>query len=294
MVNINQSSDRWYGFDARPAILLKSPRPEWGAEFQTVWHGPGGSHDRESSVLHVAAILNPTRHRLGPPEKPFLLSEVSAAVVVPGERMYGAWQGAVRAHDLFISSSLVEATLARPLRAQDIEPRHFAHSRSPDATDHIIRSLLEALKSDLLAGRPSGLIFAQTVVAALLHHLVRPAPAFEPASPRPSGLSRQQLSMIDELIDTHLGGRISLIDFAGRLGVSVRHFCRAFRASKGLSPHQYVIRRRVERARSLIEAGDLTYPEAAEMAGFADHSQMTKTFRRVLGVTPSHFRNRSE
>ncbi len=74
--------------------------------------------------------------------------------------------------------------------------------------------------------------------------------------------------------------------------MSTRHFCRAFRASKGISPHQYVIRRRIERARTLIEDGTLTYAEVAEMAGFADHSQMARTFRKVLGVPPSHFRNK--
>jgi AraC-like DNA-binding protein len=261
-------------------------------EFQEVQHGPAGSLDRLSAVIHIAAILNPTRHRMGGPRKPFLLSAPSAAVVIPDERMHASWEGSVRAHDLFISSACAETIIDRPLKAGEISPRAFAFSREPDATDGVIGSLLNALKFDILNGSPSGSIFAQAVVAALLRHIIRPRPELRPEIHASVGLTKQQITRTEELIESNLSSRLSLLDFAASAGMSVRHFCRAFRASKGISPHQYVIRRRIERARSLIEASDMPYAEVAEMAGFADQSQMAKTFRRVLGITPSHFRNK--
>jgi AraC family transcriptional regulator len=292
LINIIRSSDRWNGFDTKPTILVERQYSDWGAEFQEVQHASAGSLDRQSIAIHVATILNPTRHRVGGPRKPFLLSAPSAAAVIPDERMYASWEGAVRAHDLFLSPSCAETIIGRPLQAGEIAPRAFAFTRDADATDGLIGSLLNALKFDILNGSPSGSIFAQSVVAALLHHIIRPRPEPLPGVPERAGLTKQQLATADELIEANLTSRLSLLDFAESTGMSVRHFCRAFRASKGISPHQYVVRRRVERAQALIEAGDLPYAVVAEMAGFADQSQMTKTFRRVLGVTPSHFRNK--
>jgi AraC family transcriptional regulator len=293
LINVIRASDRWHGFDSKPTILLQRQYPSWGAEFQEVQHGPAGSIDRQSTVIHVATVLNPIHHRVGGRRKPFLLAAPSAAVVIPDERMYVSWEGEVRAHDLFLSSLCAETIVDRPLKAGEIEPRAFAFSRDPDATDEVIAALMNALKFDILSGTPSGSIFAESVVAALLHHIIKPRPAL-PRRPEKAALTKQQLARTDELIEANLTGRLSLLDLAANTGVSVRHFCRAFRASKEISPHQYVIRRRVERAQALIEAGDLTYAVVAEMAGFADQSQMTKTFRRVLGVTPSHFRSREE
>jgi AraC family transcriptional regulator len=93
-----------------------------------------------------------------------------------------------------------------------------------------------------------------------------------------------------DMIEDRLSGRPSLTELAALLDVSTRYFCRAFRASTGLSPHQFVLRRRVERARGLIEQGELSLSETAIAAGFSDHSQMATTFRKLLHVRPSHFR----
>ena len=72
--------------------------------------------------------------------------------------------------------------------------------------------------------------------------------------------------------------------------LSAYHFARQFKAATGLPPHQYVIARRVERARELLRAGDLPLAEVAVSAGFSDQSQLTHHFRRLVGVTPGRFR----
>jgi AraC family transcriptional regulator len=73
--------------------------------------------------------------------------------------------------------------------------------------------------------------------------------------------------------------------------LSVYHFARQFRAATGLPPHQYVIARRVERARQLLEAGThLSLAEVAAHVGFSDQSQLGHHFKRLLGVTPGQLR----
>ena len=72
--------------------------------------------------------------------------------------------------------------------------------------------------------------------------------------------------------------------------LSVYHFARQFKVATGLPPHQYVIMRRVERARQLLQAGtDLSLAEVAASAGFSDQSQFSHHFKRLVGVTPGQF-----
>jgi AraC family transcriptional regulator len=73
--------------------------------------------------------------------------------------------------------------------------------------------------------------------------------------------------------------------------LSAYHFARQFKAATGLPPHQYLIARRVERAKQLLQGGgDLSLAEVAARAGFWDQSQFTHHFKRVVGVTPGQFR----
>jgi AraC family transcriptional regulator len=73
--------------------------------------------------------------------------------------------------------------------------------------------------------------------------------------------------------------------------LSPYHFARQFKAATGLPPHRYVIARRVERAKQLLQAGtDLSLAQVAACAGFADRSQFCHHFRRLVGVTPGRFR----
>ena len=74
-------------------------------------------------------------------------------------------------------------------------------------------------------------------------------------------------------------------------GPSAYHFARQFKAATGLPPHQYVVMRRVERAKQLLQGGDdLSLAEVAACAGFSDQSQFCHHFKRLVGVTPGQFR----
>ena len=73
--------------------------------------------------------------------------------------------------------------------------------------------------------------------------------------------------------------------------LSPYHFARQFKASTGRSPHQYVIARRVERAKQLLRGGDdLSLAQVAARAGSWDQGHFTRLFKRLVGVTPKHFR----
>ena len=104
-------------------------------------------------------------------------------------------------------------------------------------------------------------------------------------------LPRGRLRAVVEYIEEHLDGGPSLVQLAAVARLSPYHFARQFKAATGLPPHQFVILRRVERAKQLLHAGtDLSLAEVALHAGFSDQSQLSRHFKRLVGVTPGQFR----
>jgi AraC family transcriptional regulator len=94
-----------------------------------------------------------------------------------------------------------------------------------------------------------------------------------------------------EYIEEHLDGGPTLAEMAAVVGLNPYHFARQFKAATGLPPHQYVIARRVERAKQLLQAGtNLSLAEVALRAGFSDQSQCSHHLKRLFGVTPGRFR----
>ena len=104
-------------------------------------------------------------------------------------------------------------------------------------------------------------------------------------------LPRGRLRAVVEYIEEHFDGGPTLAQMAAVVGLNPYHFARQFKAATGLPPHQYVILRRVERAKQLLHAGtDLSLTEVALRASFSDQSQFTHHFKRLVGVTPGQFR----
>jgi AraC-like DNA-binding protein len=104
-------------------------------------------------------------------------------------------------------------------------------------------------------------------------------------------LPRGRLRAVVEYIEEHFDASLTLEQMAAAAHLSAYHFARQFKAATGLPPHQYVILRRVERARQLLHAGtDLSLAEVALRAGFSDQSQLSHHFKRLVGVTPGQFR----
>ncbi|MEM0979396.1 MAG: helix-turn-helix transcriptional regulator [Cyanobacteria bacterium P01_H01_bin.58] len=104
------------------------------------------------------------------------------------------------------------------------------------------------------------------------------------------GLPTYQLNHVLDYIDAGLAGEIKLASLAGLLNMSPFHFGRMFKQSMGISPHQYVIQQRLERAKHLLKHSDQAIIDIALECGFNSHSHLSKQFRKVMGVTPRTFR----
>lgn len=113
-----------------------------------------------------------------------------------------------------------------------------------------------------------------------------------PALRQPPPLGRAPLALIDEFIEENLGSDLSLSSLAALAGLSRFHFSRAFKASTGETPYQHVLRRRMERARLLLAAGDLPIDEIASSLGFQDSAYFQRTFKSWVGMSVKEFRDR--
>ena len=134
---------------------------------------------------------------------------------------------------------------------------------------------------------PGGRLAAESLANVLAVHLIRHVLAPRRLARRRDGaLPRRRLR-----VEEHLDAGPTLGQLAAVVGLNPYHFDRQFKVATGLPPHQYVIARRVERAKELLQAGtDLSLAEVAGCAGFSDQSQFSQHFKRLVGVTPGHFR----
>jgi AraC family transcriptional regulator len=99
-----------------------------------------------------------------------------------------------------------------------------------------------------------------------------------------------QIRRVSEYIDTHLGGRILVSDLSSVVRRSQAHFSRAFKRTFGVSPHVYILRRRIERASQLMLVSDDSLSDIALACGMADQSHLCNIFRQMTGQTPAAWR----
>jgi len=157
--------------------------------------------------------------------------------------------------------------------------------------DPQIEYILRALEADLEGGLPGGRLFGDSLLCALAVHLQRNYAVSPPrVAKAANGLPRARLNRVIEYIEANLEREIALTALADTAGMSPHYFSELFKQSVHSSPYQYVLRRRVEHARQLLQDPGVTVFEAAVRSGFSDQSHFTKIFRRIVGVTPTGYR----
>jgi AraC family transcriptional regulator len=161
--------------------------------------------------------------------------------------------------------------------------------------DPLLSQVAFALWRELDQPAPAGSLYAQSAVQLLAAHLVRHYSGSHARlrvvpPPPPQRLTERQAQHLLEYIREHLSEPLSLEALAQQVGFSPSYFGRVFRQALGASPHQLVLRQRLERARQLLEQTDLPLVQVAGECGFADQSHLTHVFTRQLGCTPRAYR----
>lgn len=106
------------------------------------------------------------------------------------------------------------------------------------------------------------------------------------------GISPSALNRVMEKINSDPSAELTLSELAEIAGLSIPHFCRAFKQSVGRPPHAFVVQRRIEMAKSYLQFSGMSITEIAYLCGFSNSSHFSNSFSREVGVTPQSFRGK--
>lgn len=136
--------------------------------------------------------------------------------------------------------------------------------------------------------------FANALVTVLMGQVLSEVDALSAELPSSSPrLSSGQIAKAAQYIDASLDGEVSLPAVAAHIGLSQFHFSRAFKNATGMGFHQFVVKRRVDRAKELLGTSARLVLDVGADVGFRNHSHFSSIFRRHIGMTPTEYRRRS-
>lgn len=160
------------------------------------------------------------------------------------------------------------------------------------ADDPLLHHITLALQAQIDAETLASRLYAESLTNALAVHLLkRYAACRPPAVAWIGGLSKPKLRRTTEYIEAHLEHECSLTEIAAVAQTSPAHFACLFSQATGKTPHQYLIMRRIERAKRLLTESALPIIDISRQVGFTDQSYFTAVFRKHVATTPKAYRN---
>jgi AraC family transcriptional regulator len=228
-----------------------------------------------------------------------------------------AWEGgrqspihSFRTGDVMLKNLLNEPTvlITEPLHFMDFYlPRATLNTIAEDASapriadltyrpgepihDMVIRNLGQSLRGVFDRPEQANQLFLDHVMMAVATHVARTYGGMkEGARLARGGLAGWQESRAKEVLAAHLADQVALQDVADACSLSVSHFSRAFRETTGFAPYQWLMRHRIEAAKSAMQDVRLSLADIALACGFSDQSHFTRVFSKQMGISPGCWR----
>ena len=202
------------------------------------------------------------------------------------DRHVGEWVGLMNARHLQIGISDAALLASSDGAYGEVELR-----ASRKFADRRLSAMVAAVHAEMVAGFPSGRLFLDSVEQAMAVTLVNGhAVRHRPVQLYRGGLGSARLRRIRELVHAKMENDLSLDELAESVGLSTAHFARMFRKSTGETPHQFVLRQRLERAKTMLRAPDARVLDVAVACGFKTQQHFAQAFRDIWGVSPTEFR----
>ncbi|HEY8462386.1 MAG TPA: AraC family transcriptional regulator [Blastocatellia bacterium] len=213
---------------------------------------------------------------------------VGQASIVPAGQQYSAvWKEEFEDVGIHFDHDFLSRQ-ARELAQTD----HVDLIRACGIGDPLVHQIGRSLAAEVDAGAPAGSIYAESLVNALVAHLLR---HYSSAGARfqrhHGGLPKHKLRRVTEFIEENLERDLTLTEIAEIADLSPFHFARAFKQSTGSTPIQFLTRRRIDLAKRLLVESELPIVEIGLRAGFKNQSHFTTLFRKITAMTPRAYRN---
>jgi AraC family transcriptional regulator len=233
-----------------------------------------------------AMMLRPGSIEWGPKRCALEKFDYTAGNLALCHRHVGEWVGLMNVThlQLGISDAALMACSDGAYGEVELRPsRKFADPR--------LSAMVTAVHAEVAAGFPNGRLFLDSVEQAMAVTLVNGhAVRHRSVQIYRGGLGSARLRRIKELVHTKMEDDLSLDEMAQSVGLSTAHFARMFRKSTGETPHQYVLRQRLERAQDMLRAPDARVLDVAVACGFKTQQHFAQAFRDLWGTTPTEYR----
>ncbi|NET47897.1 MAG: helix-turn-helix domain-containing protein [Merismopedia sp. SIO2A8] len=208
-------------------------------------------------------------------------------LVPAGSPIFTRWQGDEQCLQIGLSDRFFSHIAQETL---DQESRHLQLQPIFQMRDTHLEAIASMLLTETQNSNGNNL-YLDSLANVLAINLLRNHATTQPIFPNyEGGLPPHQLRQVLDYIEAHLEQPIKLEALARLLDISQFHFSRLFKQSIGLSPYQYLIQQRVERAKHLLKTSDRLIVDIALECGFNSHSHLSKQFRQLTGVTPKAYR----
>lgn len=209
--------------------------------------------------------------------------QVADVVIIPANAPHQVqWENAGSWIMLGMEPRVFEGALYETVDFDKIDiTTHFAQN------DPLIYQLGLQLKREVETGGLGGRLYADAIANLMAVHLFNNYATTKPQiKSYTNGLPHYKLKQVLKYIDAHLDKSLSLDELAQLTQMSPGYFSRLFKQSTGYTPHQYLIRRRVKRAKELLRQRKLSIADIAYQVGFANQGHLNYHFKKLTGVTP--------
>ena len=235
---------------------------------------------------HVLGImLRPGSIEVGLQRSAMRRSTFQAGEMVFFPRRVERWVGVGHQERLLLQISDTALRAAREGISGSVEVGPWCN-----IVDVRLAALVKAVNAERVADFPSGRLFLDSIEHAIAAALVDAfAGRNRSVLPLRGGLGPARLRRITELVHAKMEDELTLVEMAQSVELSPAHFSRIFRESTGETPHQFVLRERVERAKLMLCEPEARVLDVAVACGFKTQQHFARVFRRICGASPKEY-----
>jgi AraC family transcriptional regulator len=215
----------------------------------------------------------------------------SICIIPAGQTFQARLEGESEHLAMYVDPSLLLNAAPEAHDSTAIEVVESCRENDPVISNVAFALLAELKAGETGAGPVSGRLYAESLANVLAVHLLRHYTALGAEGPRFSGgLTGRRLRRVTEFIADNYSRDLSLAELSAVAGMSPFHFAREFKRSTGTTPHQYLIKYRIDRAKALLAESKMPLVEVGFRSGFSHQSHFTRLFHKLTGTTPHTYR----
>jgi len=228
------------------------------------------------------------RRRNGGPWQYGVVEPGVISLLTRAEQSEWHWDRPLDVTHIYLEHSVIERVAA------DVFERDFSEIVIDDnvrAEDTVMPSISQMLLTEMQGRGIGERLFLDALRTQAGIHILRRYARISFRDVSSGNFSAGQRRCVTDYIEEHLSSGISLDELAACVGLSPFHFSRKFKAEFGVTPHSFVMDRRIIRAKELLRKKQIPLKNIAIDCGFSDQSHFNRVFRRKTGLTPSRFRS---